>query len=186
MRTPHFPSKLRERTAIPVRSRPGNRRQGVLALGGRTMRCALGRSGILARKREGDGGTPLGTWRLVEVRYRADRVARPVTRLAVRASRPFDGWCDAPGDRNYNRAVTLPYPASAETMWRDDRLYDIVVVLDHNTRPRARGLGSAVFLHLARDGYEPTEGCVALAERDLRMLLARSRPGDAIAVLFAP
>jgi len=183
MRTPQFPSKLRERTAIPLRSRPGNRQQGVLALGGRVMRCTLGRSGVLARKREGDGGTPLGTWRLVEVRYRPDRVKRPLTRLPVRASRAGDGWCDAACDRNYNRAVTLPYPASAETMWRDDNLYDIVVVLDHNTRPRARGLGSAVFLHLARDGYAPTEGCIALSEHDMRRLLARLDARSTIAIL---
>lgn len=120
---------------------------------------------------------------MVDVLYRSDRVARPRTLLPVRAIRPGDGWCDDPRDRNYNRPVALPYPASAESLWRDDGLYNIVVVLDHNTRPRARGLGSAVFVHLAREGFEPTEGCVAFTEHDLRMLLARSRPGDAIVVL---
>lgn len=83
-----------------------------------------------------------------------------------------DGWCDAPSDRNYNRPVQLPYPASTERMWRDDGLYDVVGILDHNARPRMRGRGSAIFLHVARDGYRPTEGCVALSRRDLMRVLA--------------
>lgn len=186
MQTRQLRSKIRERTNLVLRPRPGNTRQGFLVLGRRVMPCALGRSGLLARKREGDGGTPLGTWRLMEVRYRPDRVARPVTGLPVRALRPDDGWCDAAGDRNYNRAITLPYPASAEAMWRDDHLYDIVVVLDHNTRPRARGLGSAVFMHLAREGYQPTQGCVALSRHDMEFLLSQCGTGSALAVQFVP
>lgn len=82
-----------------------------------------------------------------------------------------DGWCDAPSDRNYNRGVTLPYSASTERMWRDDELYDVVGILDHNARPRVRGRGSAIFLHVARAGYRPTEGCVALARGDLMRVL---------------
>jgi len=137
----------------------------------------------VARKREGDGATPAGRWNLLQVLYRADRVARPLTVLPVRALRPSDGWCDAPGDRNYNRPVSLPHPASAECMWRDDALYDIVVVLDHNTRPRLRGRGSAVFIHLARENYAPTEGCIALKSHDLRLLLEACRPDAAITVI---
>jgi len=117
------------------------------------------------------------------VLYRADRVSRPLTALPVHALRPGDGWCDASGDRNYNRLVSLPYPASAERMWRDDALYDIVVVLDHNTRPRLRGKGSAVFLHLVREDYAPTEGCIALKSHDLRLLLEACGPNAAITIL---
>ena len=98
---------------------------------------------------------------------------RPRTGLRLRPLQPDDGWCDAPGDRNYNRPVRHPYPASAEKMWRTDDLYDVVVVLDHNQRPRVQGRGSAVFLHMARDGYEPTAGCVALGRTDLLKLLPR-------------
>lgn len=132
------------------------------------------------RKREGDGASPVGRFAFLRVLYRADRTQRPRTGLPVAAIRPRDGWCDAPADRNYNRAVTLPYPASAERMWRDDSLYDLVVVLSHNQRPRVRGGGSAVFVHLARPGYAPTEGCIALGEPDLRKLLGRLRRGDRI------
>ena len=100
----------------------------------------------------------------------------------MRAIRPADGWCDASGDRNYNRAVKLPYPASAEQMWREDELYDLVVVLGHNMRPRARGLGSAIFMHVARPDYAPTAGCVALSPPHLARLLGRLRPGAMIVV----
>jgi L,D-peptidoglycan transpeptidase YkuD (ErfK/YbiS/YcfS/YnhG family) len=144
---------------------------GIVILGERSFRCALGRGGIQARKREGDGATPLGTWRAQAVLYRADRVSRPQTRLCIRAIRPSDGWCDAIGDRNYNRPVQHPYPQSAERLWRDDHVYDLIIVLNHNMCPRSQGLGSAVFMHLARPGLLPTEGCIALVERDLRDVL---------------
>lgn len=165
-----------------MRIRPGHPSQGLLHYGGRAMPCALGRSGMGANKKEGDGATPVGTWDIIEARYRADRVLRPRTLLPLIQTRKQDGWCDACCDRNYNRAVTLPYPQSAETMWRDDHLYDIVVVLSHNRQPRARGRGSAVFIHLAREGYSPTEGCVALTLHDLKFLLSRWRRGDKIRI----
>ncbi len=100
----------------------------------------------------------------------------------MRRIAPDAGWCDALYDRNYNRPVRLPYPASAERMWREDRLYDLVIVLDHNQRPRRQGGGSAIFLHVARPGYGATEGCIALARPDLVRLLADIRPGSLIVV----
>lgn len=169
--------------SILVRRRPGQRAQGLLALGMRIVPCALGRGGLAARKREGDGATPIGRLALRCALYRADRGARPRTGLPLRAIRPADGWCDAPADRNYNRFVSHPYAASAERLWREDGLYDALVVLDYNMRPRRRGAGSAIFLHVARDGYAPTEGCVALAARDLGRLLAHCRAGAALVVL---
>ncbi len=141
--------------------------------------CALGRGGLKIDKREGDGATPVGAWALRRVLYRADRLlAPPPTALPVAAIGPRDGWCDDPADAAYNLAVALPYPASHERLWRDDRVYDVIVVLGHNDTPPAPGLGSAVFLHVARPGYLPTEGCVALALPDLLALLAQARPGD--------
>jgi L,D-peptidoglycan transpeptidase YkuD (ErfK/YbiS/YcfS/YnhG family) len=151
--------------------------RGVVRLGARNLPCALGRSGRRAMKREADGATPLGCWRLVRVFYRPDRLRRPSTCLPVAPLRPSDGWCDAAADRNYNRRVTHPYPASAERLWRADALYDVLVVLDYNLRPRVKGRGSAIFLHLARPGHAPTEGCIALARRDLLRLLQSAGPG---------
>jgi L,D-peptidoglycan transpeptidase YkuD (ErfK/YbiS/YcfS/YnhG family) len=147
--------------------------RGTLRVGDLRFPCALGRSGCTARKREGDGATPIGQWRLRAVLYRPDRLRRPRTALPVRAIRRRDGWCDAQADRNYNRPVRLPYPASAERLWREDALYDLLVVLDYNERPRTRGRGSAIFMHVAKSGYAPTEGCIALARPHLARLLER-------------
>jgi len=157
--------------------------RGTLKLAGLQFPCALGRAGRRARKREGDGATPIGQWRVREVLYRPDRVGRPRTALPVRAIRRHDGWCDAPDDRNYNRPVRLPYPASAERLWRRDELYDVVVVLAYNDHPRARGRGSAIFMHVAGPDYAPTQGCVALARAHLLRLLERLGSRAAIGVL---
>ncbi len=134
-----------------------------------------------ARKREGDGRPPLGVWRLVHAYYRPDKVRRPRTALKIEPLRKNSGWCDDAKDRNYNRKVTLPYPASAEPLWRDDHLYDVIVVLDYNLTPRVRGHGSAIFIHVARPGLAPTEGCIALKREHLLRLLAALKPKAAIA-----
>jgi L,D-peptidoglycan transpeptidase YkuD (ErfK/YbiS/YcfS/YnhG family) len=169
--------------AVRSLSRPSVR--GRLTLGPLQFPCALGRTGRVHRKAEGDGGSPVGTWRLQAVYYRADRIRRPrvgLSGIRCRAIRPDDGWCDARGDRNYNRAVKRPYPASSETLWRDDRLYDLVVALDHNQRPRRQGGGSAIFLHVARAGWTPTEGCIALKLDHLRRLLAALCQGSRLRI----
>ena len=151
--------------------------QGVVLLGPLRFPCALGRAGRSASKREGDGATPWGRWVLRRTLYRQDRVARPRAPVPVAAIRPNDGWCDSVGDRNYNRFIRHPYPASAERLWREDRLYDVVVVLGHNDIPRVQGMGSAIFLHVAGPGLTPTEGCIALERRHLVRLLACMRRG---------
>lgn len=161
-------------------------RRGRLRLGALEFPCALGRGGSRVRKHEGDGATPIGRWEVLDVLYREDRVVRPATRLPLRRIGRSDGWCDAPGDRNYNRPVRHPYPASAERMWREDGLYDVVVVLGHNQRPRLRGAGSAIFMHVARPGYTPTEGCIALERPHLLRVLAKLGPGSSVRVLAHP
>jgi L,D-peptidoglycan transpeptidase YkuD (ErfK/YbiS/YcfS/YnhG family) len=157
---------------------------GWLDLGDGRARCALGPAGVVpaADKREGDGASPAGIWPIRRVLFRPDRGPPPATALPVQAIAEDDGWCDAPGDPAYNRPVKLPYGASAERMWREDHLYDLVVVLGHNDDPPAPGRGSAIFLHLAKPGYAPTEGCVALARPDLERLLRIARPGDAVEI----
>lgn len=155
---------------------------GVLTAGGRTFACAIGRGGIRADKREGDGATPVGRFALRRLLYRPDRLALPVTSLPAAALTPVDGWCDDPGHADYNRPVRLPHPARHERMWRDDHLYDLVVVIGHNDDPTVAGAGSAVFVHLAREGYGPTEGCVALAAADLLSLLEQASPRTVVGV----
>jgi L,D-peptidoglycan transpeptidase YkuD (ErfK/YbiS/YcfS/YnhG family) len=92
----------------------------------------------------------------------------------VRELKESDGWCDAPADPQYNRLVQLPYPASAESLWRSDHLYDIIAVLGYNDDPVVPGRGSAIFLHVARANYGPTAGCVAFAKENLIEILARA------------
>jgi L,D-peptidoglycan transpeptidase YkuD (ErfK/YbiS/YcfS/YnhG family) len=151
------------------------------------VRCALGKRGVVAarEKREGDGRTPLGVWRIREVRWRADRGPAPETTLPSRPLAPVDGWCDDPADPAYNRPVRLPYAARCERLWRDDEVYDYLAVLGHNDDPPLPGLGSAVFLHVARPGFPGTDGCVALARADLLELLRRAGGDAAIAVTRA-
>lgn len=155
---------------LDVRPSPLHRSRGMMVCRGFVLRCALGRNGISAMKREGDGATPLAPMRILGGFARPQR-RWPTTAPGLRPSRPNLGWCDAPGDRNYNRPVRLPYAASHERMWRDDGLYDACLVLDWNIRPRKANRGSAIFMHLARPGYAPTEGCIALSPADMRRLL---------------
>ncbi len=161
---------------------------GWLDVGERRVRCALGPAGVVpaSAKREGDGASPAGIWPIREVFYRPDRGPPPASAVRVRAMTEDDGWCDDPADPNYNRHVTLPYPASAERMWREDGVYDIVVILGHNDDPPVPGLGSAIFLHICRPGYPPTEGCVAVSRRDLEDLLGVAMPGDAVEIRSLP
>lgn len=147
---------------------------GILIYGGLRFRCALGKGGVKpeADKREGDGATPLGRYPIRQLLYRPDRIDAPQTRLPLQALTPQDGLCDDPADPAYNRPVPLPYAASHETLWRADHVYDVIGVLGHNDDPPVPGLGSAIFLHVARPDYGGTEGCVALALPDLLALLA--------------
>jgi L,D-peptidoglycan transpeptidase YkuD (ErfK/YbiS/YcfS/YnhG family) len=167
---------------ISVRPKPGNKSQGLLSIDGRVMVCALGKGGIKAIKREGDGGTPLARMRLLCAYVRMDKVANRATLLPVAPISPNLGWCEVPADRNYNRPVRLPYAAAHETMRRADELYDIAVVMDWNIVPRRRNGGSAIFFHAARPGLTPTEGCVALPGDALRRLLPRLSARTALTV----
>ena len=154
----------------------------VMDWGAGPRRCAVGPAGIGRDKREGDGKTPVGVFPLRQVFWRADRTEKPVTVLPARALMPEDGWCDAPGDPNYNKLVKHPYPASAEHLWLESHVYDIIAIVGFNDDPVVPGAGSAIFLHLARDGYTPTAGCVALTDHDLRAALAQFRPQDRVRI----
>lgn len=160
---------------------------GWLRFGGFQFRCALGKGGCKpeADKREGDGATPLGRYPLRQVLYRPDRLKAPATRLPSRPLDPADGWCDDPADPAYNRPVRLPYAASHEKLWREDHVYDVIVELGHNDDPPIPGLGSAIFMHVARPDYAGTEGCVALALPDLQALLVAVPANVAMQIIRA-
>lgn len=134
---------------------------------------ALGRSGIRANKREGDGGTPKGSFRPMRLWWRADRYPRPRTFLPVRTIFADDAWCENSTDRHYNQPVRLKPGQDGDRLKRDDHLYDFIVEINHNTRPRVAGRGSAVFLHLARENFGPTAGCVSMTRSAMLRLLRR-------------
>lgn len=165
---------------IRVRTAPGTRTRGWLIAGPLAWPVALGRGGILANKREGDGATPRGTFRLLRLWWRADRGPRPATRLPVRRIAPDDAWNEDPADRRYNRPVKLAPGSAADRLRRDDQLYDFIIEIDHNTRPRVAGRGSAVFIHIAKPGLAPTAGCVAMPKPRLRRLLEKLGRGTLI------
>ena len=145
---------------------------GTVEWSGNIIPCAIGASGMTSDKREGDQATPIGWFALRRVYYRADRVSRPRTSLPVDPLDPLDAWSDDPEDPAYNSLVRQPYRTSVELMWREDHVYDIVVPLGFNDDPALSGKGSAIFLHIARPDFSPTQGCVAVSVENLLRILA--------------
>ncbi|MFT9063116.1 MAG: L,D-transpeptidase family protein [Acetobacter persici] len=144
------------------------------------MSAVIGKNGLTQQKQEGDHATPIGIFPLRKVYYRADRLLKPKTILPVEPLSPRDGWCDDPASSDYNHFVRLPHPARHEQLWREDHVYDLIVVIGYNDNPAVPGRGSAIFMHLQRPDRSPTEGCLALTESDLRAVLAAG--ADAVQV----
>jgi L,D-peptidoglycan transpeptidase YkuD (ErfK/YbiS/YcfS/YnhG family) len=179
-----YRTSLRDRqlALVQIRTAAGDHSRGWLTAGGQTIKVALGRGGIRANKREGDGGTPKGTFRPRELWWRADRYPRPSTFLPVRAIGPEDAWCEDVSSQHYNQPVRLNSKQSGDRLRRDDHLYDFIIEIDHNTHPRIAGRGSAVFLHLARTDFSPTAGCVSMTKTAMLRLLKRLGPETRIVI----
>ncbi len=175
--------KIQALRELILRRDPRRPQRALLQAGGWTIPAAIGRAGLTALKREGDGATPFGAMRLINGYYRADRVRLPQTRLSMRPIDDRMGWCDAPHHAAYNRPVQLPFSDNHERMMRDDGLYDICVVLDWNIRERRRHTGSAIFFHLAGPGHAPTEGCIAIERQAMLRLLPRLAPTTVVRVI---
>jgi len=178
-------------TDIIVTAVNDNPAQGILTMGNKVFPCQLGKQGIALTKAEGDMKTPRGDFPLRTVFYRYDKLSKPIySQVPMMALLEEDGWCDDPNDRAYNQPVMLPYHASAESLWRDDDAYDVIVVLGHNDDPVEKGKGSAIFLHVAQeasndtdDGTEDgTEGCIALKKQDLLEILPTLSPQTTLKV----
>jgi L,D-peptidoglycan transpeptidase YkuD (ErfK/YbiS/YcfS/YnhG family) len=167
---------------IRIRAAVGDPRRGWLTAAGQSVPVALGRGGIRANKREGDGGTPKGIFRPRQLWWRADRYPRPQTFLPVRAIGPEDAWCEDPSSRHYNQPVRRNRTRAGDRLRRDDHLYDFIVEIDHNTSPPIKGRGSAVFLHLARENFGPTAGCVSMTKSGMLRLLQRLGPDTKIVI----
>jgi L,D-peptidoglycan transpeptidase YkuD (ErfK/YbiS/YcfS/YnhG family) len=169
-------------SGVTVHAAAGDPRRGWLTADDWTVPVALGRGGIRANKREGDGGTPRGTFYPLRLWWRADRHVRPKTFLSSRPIRFEDAWCEDPADRHYNQPVRLRDGQHGDRLTRDDHLYDFIVEIDHNTAPRIAGRGSAVFLHLARTNFSPTAGCVSMTRSAMLRLLRRMGPQTKIII----
>jgi L,D-peptidoglycan transpeptidase YkuD (ErfK/YbiS/YcfS/YnhG family) len=169
-------------SSVTIRAAAGQRTRGWLTAGGQTIKVALGRGGIQANKREGDGGTPRGIFHPLRLWWRADRHPRPSSFLPMHAIAPEDAWCEDVSSRHYNQPLRLAANHRGDRLMRDDHLYDFIIEIDHNTRPRIVGRGSAIFLHLARDDFSPTAGCVAMTEAAMLRLLTRLGPKTKIVI----
>ncbi|RCW25778.1 L,D-peptidoglycan transpeptidase YkuD (ErfK/YbiS/YcfS/YnhG family) [Ciceribacter lividus] len=181
-------SPLRKQSAgrgqpVVLRTAPGDHSRAVLQFGVLRLPAALGRAGTVLCKKEGDGGSPRAAMRLLGGYIRGDRIRNLVTPLPMTRTKAGMLWCDEPGHPAYNRPVSAPFAASHERLMRDDSLYDICLIMDWNVTSRRRGRGSAIFFHLARPGYTPTEGCIAIARRDMLRLIRHFRCGTRIHIL---
>jgi L,D-peptidoglycan transpeptidase YkuD (ErfK/YbiS/YcfS/YnhG family) len=155
---------------------------GWATLGDRRWRCVVGAGGVREDKVEGDGATPVGVFPLRRIYFRNDRLVLPRVRLPARAISEHDGWCDDPRSAAYNRLVRIPNEWSHEKLWREDGLYDLVVVVGYNDDPPEGEWGSAIFLHIARADMSPTRGCIAFARDDLVELVTLIGPDTRLRV----
>lgn len=174
---------VRRRSIVVVRASPRGHSRAVVSVAGASFPAAIGRSGRTILKREGDGATPRSRMRIERGFYRGDHIGAPLTRLSLTRIAKNMGWCDSPSHPSYNRAVRLPFAASHERMMRGDGLYDVCLVMDWNRRCRRRNAGSAIFFHVARSDFGPTEGCVAISMPAMRRLLAVVRRETDVIVL---
>jgi L,D-peptidoglycan transpeptidase YkuD (ErfK/YbiS/YcfS/YnhG family) len=177
---------MSEHDVLTVQADSADTSLGWAAWGDRRWRCTVGAGGVREDKVEGDAATPAGTFPLRRIYFRNDRLVLPKVRLPARPINEHDGWCDDPRSSTYNRLVHIPNEWSHEKMWREDGLYDLVVVVGYNDDPPEGEWGSAIFLHVARADYSPTQGCVALAHDDLLELVTLIGPVTRLNVLAIP
>lgn len=156
--------------------------QGLLRFGTHRSRCALGAGGVTASKSEGDKKTPLGRFALRRIWWRPDRYLLPETHLPIRIISQKSGWSDDIGAADYNRPILLPYAPSHERLWRRDRLYDVFIELGYNDDPPQKGAGSAIFLHLEKNNFQPTLGCIAVNRASMDFILHHATSGTHIIV----
>ena len=134
------------------------------------LRCSIGKRGISINKKEGDKKTPKGEFKLKYILYRKDRILDLKTRLKKIVIKKRMGWCDDPNSNNYNKIINFPSKYSAEKLWKKENVYDIIIVIDYNLNPVIKNKGSAIFLHIAKRKYQPTNGCIAVSKKNIRLM----------------
>lgn len=147
------------------------------------FRCALGRAGIRIKKKEGDNITPKGTYKIIRIYCRKDRIRQVKSRIKIYKINKKIGWCDDPRSKKYNQLIRLPSKFRHEKFYRKDHLYDLIIVLNYNMRPVIKNKGSAIFIHLAKRNYYPTKGCIALSKNNLLIILNKINKNTKIKIL---
>lgn len=160
--------------------------QAVLRFGTHRARCAIGAKGLSRTKKEGDRATPVGQFLLRRLWYRPDRLMRPESAFPIAQISLKSGWCDDISSAAYNRPIERPAQAAHERLWRHDGLYDAFFELGHNDNPPEKGCGSAIFLHLQKNNFQPTLGCVAISFASMRFIASHARPGCLIKISENP
>ena len=135
------------------------------------FKCALGKAGIGNKEIEGDNVTPKGTFKIVKIYYRGDRIKKIYSKIKAFKINNKMGWCDDPKSKKYNQLIKLPTKYSHEVLYRKDNIYDLILVLDYNMSPTIKNKGSAIFIHIAKKNYEKTAGCIALKKNKLKKLI---------------
>jgi L,D-peptidoglycan transpeptidase YkuD (ErfK/YbiS/YcfS/YnhG family) len=146
------------------------------------FKCALGKAGIGKKKIEGDNITPKGTFRIVKIYYRSDRVKKLISKFKLNKITKKMGWCDDPKSKNYNRLINLPSQYRYEKLYRKDNIYDLILVLNYNFKPIIKNKGSAIFIHISRKDYQPTKGCIGLAKKNLLKLVQSIKKEEKIKI----
>ena len=134
------------------------------------LRCSIGKRGISINKKEGDKKTPKGKFKLKYILYRKDRMPNLKTKLKKIEIKKNMGWCDDPGSKHYNKIINYPFKYSAEKLWRKDNIYDVIIIIDYNLNPIIKNKGSAIFLHIAKQIYKPTNGCIAVSKKNIKLI----------------
>jgi len=146
-------------------------------------KCAVGKRGISIKKKEGDFITPKGTFKIREIFYRKDRVHNLITRIKKTVIRKNMGWCDDPKSKKYNKLIYFPFKHSAEKLYRRENIYDIILVLNFNMNPVKKNKGSAIFIHVAKKNFQPTQGCIVLNKNELINLLKSIKKNTVVKII---
>ncbi len=157
-------------------------KNGFLICQGQKYKCSIGYNGLTMNKSEGDGCTPLGTYKINKILYRPDKINNHEFSLDSEIIEEWGGWCDDIESDLYNQKIKFPFNHSAEHLYRSDDLYDIICVIDYNLNPIIKGKGSAIFLHVASEDYSPTHGCVAIRKDNLLQIATELEKDSTITI----
>ena len=159
-------------------------KNGFLINHSQKYKCSIGFNGLSENKSEGDGCTPVGTFKINKILYRPDKIKDFKFLLDSETIEKLDGWCDDVNSNLYNQKIVFPFESSAERLYRNDDLYDIVCIIDYNLNPIIKGKGSAIFLHVATDDYSPTQGCVAIKKEELLQIAINLEKNSVIQIEY--